>query len=55
MVYAVILFAYAAVSAVHAASYAHHLWQGGRRQASLVLGGACIAAVAAAGRLMMQM
>lgn len=54
MIYAVILFVYAAVSAVHAASYAHHLWQDGRRRASLILGGVCIAVVAAAGRLMMQ-
>lgn len=54
MIYAVILFVYAAVSAVHAASYAHHLWQDGRRRASLVLGGASLLAVAAAGRLLTQ-
>lgn len=54
MIYAVILFVCAAVSAIHVASYAHHLWRGGRRGVPLVLGGVCIAVIAAAGRLMMQ-
>lgn len=54
MVYQTILFVGALLSAVHAASYAHHLWQGGKRQASLIIGGTCLAAALLAGRLMVQ-
>lgn len=54
MVYQTILLVGAILSAVHAASYAHHLWQRGKRQASLIIGGACLAVIMMAGRLMMQ-
>lgn len=54
MVYQTILFIGALLSAVHAASYAHHLWKGGQHRASLAVGCACLGVVIMAGRLMLQ-